>query len=115
MLDYKDIGGRIRAVRMERKISQERLAEKVDVGTSHISHVETGKSFPSLQTFVDILNALDCSADELLCIEVEKARPIYDSWITEQLADCSQAEIKLVTELVLTTKAALRRLKTLDE
>ena len=48
MLDYKDIGGRIRAVRMERKISQERLAEKVDVGTSHISHIETGKSIPSL-------------------------------------------------------------------
>ena len=115
MIDYKDIGARIRTVRQSRKMTQERLAEMVGVGVTHISHIETGKSIPSLQTFVDILNALDCSADELLCIEVEKARPTYDSWITEQLADCSQAEIKLITELVLTTKAALRRLKTLDE
>lgn len=114
MLDYKDIGGRIRTARIEHGISQELLAEKAGVGTSHISHIETGKSIASLQTFVDILNALGCSADELLCIEVMKARPIYDSWITELLADCSQEEIKLITELIITTKATLRRLKTLD-
>jgi len=115
MLDYKDIGGRIQVLRTERRISQEKLGEKVGVGTSHISHIETGKTVPSLEVFVDIINALDCSADELLCIEVEKARPIYDSWITEQLADCTREEIKLITELILTTKAALRRLKTLKE
>lgn len=115
MLDYRDIGRRIRAARMEYGISQEALAEKAGVGTSHISHIETGKSIASLQTFVDILNALNCSADELLCIEVKKARPIYDSWIAEQLADCSQEEIKLITELILTTKDTLRRLKSLNE
>lgn len=114
MLDYQDIGSRIRAIRTEQKISQESLAEKARVGVSHISHIETGKSVPSLQTFVEILNALECSADELLCIEVKKARPIYESWITEMLADCSQNEIKLITELVLTTKATLRRLETLN-
>lgn len=114
MLDYKDIGNRIRTIRTEQKMSQEVLAEKAGVGVSHISHIETGKSIPSLQTFVDILNALDCSADELLCIEVKKARPIYESWIAEMLADCSQNEIKLITELVLTTKATLRRLETLN-
>ena len=114
MLDYKDIGGRIRAVRMERKISQERLAEKVDVGTSHISHVETGKSIPSLQTFVDILNALNCSADELLCIEVNAARPIFSSWIGELLSDCTSQEIKLITDTVIAMKDSMRRLNSDD-
>ena len=114
MLDYKDIGGRIRTARIERGVSQDVLAEKAGVGSSHISHIENGKSIASLQTFIDIINALNCSADELLCIEVKKARPIYDSWISEQLADCTQEEIKLITELILTTKETLRRLKTLD-
>jgi len=90
MLDYKDIGARIQAVRTAQHMSQEKLGEMVGVGTSHISHIETGKTVPSLQVFIDIINALSCSADELLCIEIEKARPIYDNWITEQLADCSQ-------------------------
>lgn len=42
MIDYKYIGARIRAIRMEKKITQEQLAEAVGVGTSHISHIETG-------------------------------------------------------------------------
>lgn len=115
MPDYKDIGARIQAIRTQRRMSQEKLGERVGVGTAHISHMETGKTVPSLQVSIDIINALDCSADELLCIEIQKASPIYDNWITEQLADCTQDEIKLITELILTTKATMRRLKITGE
>ena len=48
MIDYKSIGARIRAVRTERKITQEQLAEAVGVGTSHLSHIETGAGNASL-------------------------------------------------------------------
>ncbi|EOS67434.1 MULTISPECIES: helix-turn-helix domain-containing protein [Clostridia] len=111
MIDYKDIGARIRTVRQSRKMTQERLAEMVGVGVTHISHIETGNSVPSLQVMVDIINALECSADELLCIEVDKARPYYDSWITELLADCSRQEIKLITDVVKTMKDSMRKLE----
>ena len=49
MIDYKSIGTRIRAVRQEKKLTQEQLAEAVGVGVTHISHIETGNSVPSLQ------------------------------------------------------------------
>lgn len=115
MVDYKDIGGRIRALRMERGMTQAQLAEAAGVGVTHISHVETGNGIPSLQTFLDIVNALGCSADELLCIEVDKARPIYESWLNDQLADCSRQEVKLISDVVLGLKASLRRLNFGDE
>ena len=67
MVDYRDIGSRIRAVRLDQKMTQEQLAEAVGVGVTHISHIETGNSIPSLQVMIDIINALGCSADELLC------------------------------------------------
>lgn len=70
MIDYKFLGSRIRAVRLEKKLTQEKLAEAAKVGVTHISHIETGNTVPSMQTFLDIVNALNCSADELLCIEV---------------------------------------------
>ncbi len=73
MIDYKDVGMRVRAVRLKRKLTQEQLAEAVGVGVTHISHIETGHTIPSLQVMVDIINALHCSADELLCLEVEAA------------------------------------------
>lgn len=110
MVDYKDIGSRIRTVRMERGITQAQLAEAVGVGVTHISHIETGNGIPSLQTFLDVVNALSCSADELLCVEVERARPIYETWLNDQLADCSQQELKLISDMVLGLKTSMRRL-----
>ena len=111
MVDYKDIGRRIRTARLAKSMTQEKLAEAVGVGVTHISHIETGNTIPSLQVLIDIINALDCSADELLCIEVKKARPQYNDWLGEILTDCSQQEIKLITDVVLGLKDSLRRLK----
>ena len=66
MADFSCVGKCIRVVRIKKKMTQERLSELIGVGTTHISHIETGTALPSLQTFVRIVNALDCSADDLL-------------------------------------------------
>ena len=105
MVDYADIGKRIRACRLARGMTQEQLANEVGVVVTHISHIETGNSVPSLKTLIDIINALDCSADELLCIEIKKAKPVFDSWMTEQLAD----EAKIIKETVVSLKKSLRK------
>lgn len=111
MIDYKDVGARIRTVRLSRKMTQERLANAVGVGVTHISHIETGNSIPSLQVFVDILNTLNCSADELLCLELEQAQPQFDAWIKDVFTDCTDKERKLIVDTVLALKASMRRLK----
>ena len=111
MIDYKTVGLRIRAVRLEKKLTQEKLAEAAGVGVTHISHIETGNSIPSLQVTVDIVNALGCSMDELLCMDVEQARSVQDNWLGELVADCSGEEVKLITDTVLALKDSLRRLK----
>lgn len=111
MLDYQFLGSRIRAIRLEKKITQEKLAEAAGVGVTHISHIETGNSIPSLQTLVDISNALGCSADELLCMDVPQARPFLNSWLSELVADCTDTEVKLIADTVVSLKRSLRRLK----
>ena len=114
MFDYKFLGSRIRAMRLERKITQEKLAEAAGVGVTHISHIETGNSIPRLQTLVDIINALDCTADELLCMEVRQSRPMLNNWLGELVSDCSDSEVKLITDMVVAMKASMRRLKLSD-
>ena len=115
MVDYKTIGIRIRAVRLEKKMTQERLAEAAGVGVTHISHIETGNTIPSLQVMVDIINALGCSADELLCMEIGQAQPLRDSWLSELVQDCSSDEVKIISDMVIALKASLRRLKPLEQ
>ena len=69
MADCSNLGKRIRAMRSKKNITQERLGEMIGVGTTHVSHIETGNTMPSMKTFVKIINALECSADELLSEE----------------------------------------------
>ena len=109
MIDYKTIGKKIRKRRQSCNFSQEKLAELCDVGTTHISHIETGNCIPSLKVFISILNALSCSADELLCDELEQANHVYFSEITELLGDCSSHELMVITDTIQALKTALRK------
>ncbi len=89
-------------------MTQEKLAEAVQVGLTHISHIETGNTIPSLKTFLVIVNVLDCSASELLCREIDQVRPIFTSWL-ELVEDCSKQKIKVITDMVTSMKTSLRR------
>ena len=65
-MDYIDLGRRIRKQRTQRGWTQEALAERVNVSTSFVGHVERGSRKASLETLVSMANALDVSVDYLL-------------------------------------------------
>ncbi|MBE5851244.1 MAG: helix-turn-helix transcriptional regulator [Lachnospiraceae bacterium] len=115
MIDYKTIGGKIRKRRVDAGLSQERLAELCDVGTTHISHIETGNCVPSLKTFIAILNSLSCSADELLCDELENAKHTYSKEISLILDDCSSKEMMVLTDTLSSLKSSLRKMQSDSE
>ncbi len=109
MIDYSSMGYKIKQARLRKGLTQEQLAEAVGVGITHISHLETGSGTVSLKVFISILNCLDCSADDILCKELTVARPIVDSWLTELVSDCSQEEIKIISDTVAALKQTLRK------
>lgn len=70
VLDYLKIGTRIKKARIDKKLTQAKLAEQLELSNNYISGIECGKAVPSLETFVMICNALDVTAEEIadLCI-----------------------------------------------
>ncbi len=70
-MDLKAVGRRIKTKREEKGLTQEKLAEIVNLSPVHVSVIERGIKVPKLSTFVDIANALDVSADALLVDVVE--------------------------------------------
>ena len=78
-------------------MTQEQLAEKAGVGITHISHIETGRTAPSLDIVICLINAFGCSADELLGTEIERVE------------DCSSLEIKMIADMVASLKESMRR------
>jgi len=65
-MDYINLGIRIRRKRLELNLTQEALAEMSKISTPYIGQIERGEKRLSLENFVNIANALNCSTDELL-------------------------------------------------
>ena len=55
-VDYAGLGRRIRYFRKRRGLTQEELANLVELTQKHISNIECAHSIPTLQTFVKISN-----------------------------------------------------------
>lgn len=60
------VGLRIRALRLERGLTQEELAVRAGLSQSHVSEHETGARVPKLPTLFRIARALDVEPGELL-------------------------------------------------
>lgn len=105
-MDYRKIGERIRKYRKIRGLSQEMLAEKINISVTHMSHIETGNTKLSLVVFVDIVNALEISADDLLLDKFENSEKTYDK-INSVLNECTVSQVKIISEIVKSTKLAL--------
>lgn len=66
MSGIEPIGQRIKRERFDHSMTQRSLAEKVGVGTPHISKIEAGRESPSDELLRRIAQALSCDYDELL-------------------------------------------------
>ena len=64
-IDYFTMGQRIRARRRELGLTQEKLAERVDISPSFVGHLERGEKIPSLDTVARLCTAMDVSMDYL--------------------------------------------------
>ena len=65
-MNQQIIGKFISHKRKEKNLTQEQLAEKLDVSTTFIGQIERAKGIPSLETLVKIANVLETSTDSLL-------------------------------------------------
>ena len=65
-MNQKAVGRRIKAAREKKQLTQEQLAELVDLSPMHVSVIERGVKLPKLETLINIANVLNVSADVLL-------------------------------------------------
>lgn len=65
MLLKKLLGKRIQQLRKENKMTQEQLAEIIDISVRNLSKIENGVNFPSEQTMEKLLRAFKMFPHEL--------------------------------------------------
>ena len=104
-IDYKSIGDRIKRYRIDKKLSQEDLAAKIGIGFKHISNIERGYKGISLEKVIDIANALDVSADDLLTDSLKHSSSPVSTEIQDIMLDCNYNEKEMLTETLKFLKA----------
>ena len=77
-VDYKAIGQRIKIARIKKGVTQETVADLIDITPAHMSNVETGKTKVSLPTLIAIAKALSVSVDTLLCDNVITSKIVFE-------------------------------------
>lgn len=65
-LDYQAIAQRVKAARKAAQITQAELAERINISTNAVAKLETNLMNISLQTLINIANALDIDVNYLL-------------------------------------------------
>ena len=93
------IGERIAELRRKHKLTQDQLAEELDVTVKHISSVERGVASLSLERLVDASKVLDCTMDYMILgtNQDEAMRKIPPSLISILNSD-DEGEIELLQE-----------------
>ena len=99
-MNQEKIGKFIAECRKKKKLTQEELAEKIGISTTHMSHIETGNTKLSLSVFVDIANALNVQTDDLLndrdIVRTDRA----NKELSEILETCTSEQLNVIADVV---------------
>lgn len=108
MIDYTNIGSRIRFQRITRNMSQEELAERSHLSRVHIGYIERGEKVPSLESIINIANALNMSADEILAgnLLVSNTSSAFNDFSI--FDDCTKEEVAILMQNMKQLKEILR-------
>ena len=66
MINWVAVGTRIQTKRLEKKMTQQHLAELTDYSEVYIGYIEQGKRKLSIESMIRISDALECSIEDLL-------------------------------------------------
>lgn len=96
LINYKTLGRHIQIARKAKHMTQEMLAEKMDVSVGHVGKIERGEKVINLERLAEISLLLNVPIEDLLagCVDRERdAIPIVNA-LTQEKVDIIYALLK---------------------
>lgn len=94
---HREMGERIAVRRKALGMTQEQLAEMIDVATPTISYIETGTKAIRPENLAKLCEVLDISADYLL---FGRSTAVETSHLTAKLTGLSAAELAAIESII---------------
>ena len=94
------LGLRLKEYRENRKLTQDKLAEMVGIDPKHLSRIENGRNYPSLETLEKILDSLDVSYEEIFNFQLLVSKDELIKKINSRLEVLDESKLKLIYNIV---------------
>ncbi len=98
-LDYNIIGERLKRARIDSGLTQEKLAEKIDVSIAFLSRIERGSSHISLKRLSQICDILGITEGSILNGSSNKAENYLSSEFNTLLKNSTPEKQKLIYKI----------------
>lgn len=95
----KALGDTIRQARIKANMSQEELAEKLNITPSHLKHLESEHRHPSVEVLFQLATTLNISIDSMLFPVSDEKTENMDQ-IKLLLNKCTVEELKIIEDLI---------------
>jgi len=105
MAEIKElIGARIKSIRDAKGMTQERLAEVMDINSKYLSNIERGKENPTLDMLIKLANALEVEMWEMFDfgheVSLKELRETMGRFLKELDEDKLRMSVKLLRAVV---------------
>lgn len=94
------LGLRIKEFRENRKLTQDKLAEMVGIDPKHLSRIENGRNYPSLETLEKILDNLDVTYEEIFNFKHLVSKEELIRKINSKLDNLPNSKLKFIYSIV---------------
>ena len=97
----KQLGKRIQYLRKQKGLSQENLAEALNIATTSLSYIETGRGFMSLNTLENLAKALEVEPYEIFQqVTIHSNEEMYNYLIKKlEIIKTDSQKLKLIYDL----------------
>ena len=102
------LGERIRELRKSRGLTQEQLAELIDVEQKHVSRLELGKSFPTIERLERLAHALDIPLRDFFDFNHLADSNTLTQNIEEILAGLNEENTKIFYKMLISVAKSLQ-------
>lgn len=98
-IDYNIIGERLKKARLAKGLTQEILAESLNISIAYLSRIETGTTKLNLKRLSEICKLLDVSESEILSGVSDSSNNYLSDDFNNLLKNCSPEKQRLIYKI----------------
>lgn len=94
------LGARVKELRKRKNLSQEKLAEEIGIDPKHLSRIEVGRSYPSINTLEKLASVLDVELKDLFDFAHEAPVDQLRQNLIHLLSNTSEEKLRLALKVL---------------